>query len=258
MESPPETTKLSFDKEKKEARGYGIATAILAIITFSLSFTHIKILMIIGGFSLLGLVGTGWQFLFHGSTAISMALQGTSRLLFQIFISIATPILFSIYFLKDAQSINLEGLFWFTVNVWLLLPIGIIAYISWLVAKYLDRGHPFRGFLIASTIIFVICFCGQHGIRFGNDEDAYGYNDSDGIEVLNAESKENQVAVAKDNKSQGYKNYFFQSQAEYDRHIEEVEGGFYLFLYIRYVAVSYTAMFLGMCWKRRSIKAAYQ
>ncbi len=258
MESPPETKELSFDEQKKEARIYGILTASCALIT-AFWFIPLKPLKIIAVIAMLGLVGNGWLFLFHGSTVISMLQQGRRRLLFQIFISILTPILFSIYFLKDAQSITLEGInmFIFQSWTWLLFSIGIIAYVSWLVAKYLDRDHPFRGFVIASTTLFVLCFAGQHNIRFGNDDDAYGYSDSSGTDVLDTESKESQAGVAKEKKKQGYPKLRFGSKAEYDKHLELVKKGHYLYMYLLYVSTSYSAMFLGLCWNRRTIKTAY-
>lgn len=257
MLSYPETTKLSFDEQKKNARGYGIAAAICTSITafWFIPFSSLKLIAVL---AMLGLVGTGWKFIFHGSTAFSMTLQGANRKWFQIFISIITPILFSIYFLKDAQSITLEGInvFIFQDWTWLLFSIGLIGYSSWHASEYLDRDHPFRGFLITSTIFFVLCFCGQHGIHFGNDDDAYGYNDVNGIEVLNAEFEEAQTDAGKEKKRQRYPKLRFGSQDEYDRHKEAVEGGLYLFLYIRCVAISYTAMFLGLCWNRRTNKTS--
>jgi len=252
MESPPETTKLSFDEQKKKVRSDGILAAICALITafWFIPFLPFKIIAVIAMF---GLVGNGWLFLFHGSTVISMLLQGRPRLLFQIFISIVTPILFSIYFLKDVQSITVEGInvFIFKGWIWVLPPIGIVGYFSWIASKYLDRNHPFRGFIIASTIIFVICFLSRHGgIYNGSDYDAYGYNEIDSIEVLNDEPKEVQTDDTKEKK--GLRNlYPFGTQEEHDSHKEDVQGGFYLFLYIRCVAISYIAMFLGMCWNNR-------
>ena len=210
MESSPVTTMLSFDEQKKNARGYGIAAAICASIA-AFWFIPLKPLKLIAVIAMLGLVGTGSKFIFHGSTAFSMTLQGAKRKWFQIFISLIIPILFSIYFLKDAQSVTLEGINVFLFQDWIaqLFSIGLIGYFSWIVAKYLDRYHPFRGFIIASTIFFVLCLIVQHGIRIGSDDDAYGY-----------------------------------------RHKEAVEGGLYLFWYIRCVLISYTAMFLGLCWNR--------
>jgi hypothetical protein len=254
MESPPETKELSFDEQKKEARIYGILTATCALIA-AFWFIPLKPLKIIAVIAMLGLAGNGWLFLFHGSTVISMLQQGKRRLLFQIFISILTPIPFSIYFLKDTQSITLEGInvFLFQEWTWSLFSIGFVGYFSWLVAKYLDKDHPFRGFVIASTVFFVICFFSQHGIRFGNDDDAYGYNGSNDIAVLNAELKEAQTDDTKEKKGLGT-YYPFGTQEEYDRHKEEVGGGLYLFIYIRCVVISYAAMFLGICWNRRVIK----
>jgi len=255
MESLPETKELSFDDEKKQARGYGITAAICAFI-FALSFIPHFPLKAIPFLAFFVLVGTGWKFIFHGSTAISMTLQGTKRKWFQIFTSLLVPILFSIYFIKDVQSISIEGVSEYILQTWpwLCFSSGIIAFISWFVAKYLDRTYPFRGFLITSTVFFVLLFCCRHGIPLGNSDDAYGDNESVNTEVLNAtESKDGQADLIKSKKQ----TYLFESQAEYDRHLELVKKGHYLYMYLLYVSTSHTAMFLGLRWKRSAIKTTY-
>jgi len=49
---------------------------------------------------------------------------------------------------------------------------AIVAYLCWSMARELDREHPFRGFLIASAVLFVFCFFGHHGIVPGRDADS--------------------------------------------------------------------------------------
>ncbi len=155
---------LSIEKAKSEGKIFGIASAILLCIVF---FIPVKIIQ---AFALIGLAITGWLFLFHGSTAISISLIGEGRRRFQIAISIVIPALLSLYFIKDATSVSLKGTFVHMFSPWFLIPFGIIAYGSWWSADFLDPDHPFRGFLISCAIIFIICFLGHNGI-YGEYDD---------------------------------------------------------------------------------------
>jgi hypothetical protein len=94
---------LSIEKAKSEAKFFGIASAVLLGIVF---FAPVKIIQ---AFALLGLAVTSWQFLFHGSTAMSMSLVGVARRRFQIAVAVVVPLLLSHYFIKDATSITLQG-----------------------------------------------------------------------------------------------------------------------------------------------------
>lgn len=154
-----EKEELSFKKAQSEARFFGVASVVLLAVVLLVSVPIIK------AFAVLGLVVTGWQFLFQGSTAISLTLEENRRQRFQIVISLAVPAVFSLYFIKDTPTVTLQGVIDHMFSVWFFLSLVIIGYVSWFVADQLDKEHPFRGFLIACTVIFAICFMGYHGIH---------------------------------------------------------------------------------------------
>lgn len=203
------TTGISFAKAKSEARFFGITFAILLGI-----FLFVPI-AIVGAFALLGLVVTGWQFIFHGSTAISIKLQEEARRKFQIFISVAVPALLSFYFIKGVSTVTISGLFGHMFSAWYIIPIGIIAYASWVAASQLNKDHPFRGFLIASAVIFVICYFGHKGY-FSEFDD---YTESSTMFIDKEAAK------------------------------RATETGRYFGQFIVYVFVSYGAMLLRRRWK---------
>lgn len=149
---------LSFERAKSEARFFGIVSAVLLVVALVVPDLLIQV------FAILGLAVTGWQFLFHGSTVVSMKLDGLRRQLFQILIAVAFPLVLSLYFIKDVSTLSFYGLFGHMFSWWFLIPIAIIGYISWAGADQLDEMHPFRGFLIASGVLFAICFMGHLGI----------------------------------------------------------------------------------------------
>jgi hypothetical protein len=155
---------LSIEKAKSEAKFFGIASAVLLGILF---FVPVKIIQ---AFALLGLAATSWQFLFHGATSLSMSLVGVARRRFQITVAVVVPLLLSLYFIKDVTSISLQGVMGYMFSPWFLIPLGIIAYVSWVAADQLNPDHPFRGFLIACAVIFVICFMGHNGIYSEYDD----------------------------------------------------------------------------------------
>jgi len=113
---------------------------------------------------------TAWQFVLHGSTAVSICLNGRKRTLFQISMAVAFPLALSMYFLRVVPSFAVGELVGQLVSPQYLLPTAIIGYASWFMAEQLDREHPFRGFLMASAAIFVICLLGYHGIQIASDE----------------------------------------------------------------------------------------
>lgn len=140
------------------ARFFGIASAALLLLALVVPNRLIQSL------SLLGLVATGAQFVFHGSTAISMILRGSARRLFQIGISLIVPSFLSLYFLNGAAPLTIEKLFENMFGIWQFISLGIIWYVSWAFADQINIEHPFRGCLIAAAILFVVCFMGYNGI----------------------------------------------------------------------------------------------
>jgi hypothetical protein len=57
---------------------------------------------------------------------------------------------------------------------WLLVPLGIIAWVSWSAGGQLDVENPFRGFLIASAIFGVVCWLWSMGMTVESDYDGEG------------------------------------------------------------------------------------
>ncbi len=195
------STRLSIERARNEAKDYGKASAVLAVVA-------LVPITIVQAFALLGLTVTGWLFLFQGSTAISISLAGVARRRFQIAVVVVVPLLMSLYFLEDATAISPQSAVGHMVSPWSLLPIAVIACASWITADQLDRDHPFRGFLVACSILFIICYMGHNGIHSEHDD----YTDSSYTSI----DKEAAAQAA--------------------------ESGRYLGQYLVYVVVSYAAM----------------
>ena len=119
----------------------------------------------------LGLIPAVWVCIYGGSTAIACALTGELRRWFQVGISILVPAVMSLYFFKDMAVVTYEGAIGQNFNVSTFVVLGIIGYVSWSLANLLDKGLPFRGFLIACTVLFVPSFMGHNGIGFMDDYD---------------------------------------------------------------------------------------
>src|SRR5215475_4647727 len=98
-----EKEELSFEKAQSEARFFGVASVVILAIVLLVPVPIIK------AFAVLGLAVTGLQFLFQCSTAISLMLEENRRQQFQIVISLAVPAVFSLYFIKDAPTVTLQG-----------------------------------------------------------------------------------------------------------------------------------------------------
>lgn len=118
----------------------------------------------------IGLAVTGWNLIMLVSQAISISLQGGQRRLFQIAVSIAFPILLSMYFIRDVPVITLEGVARPMLTVWFFFPLVLIGWVSWAFADQLDIEHPYFGFVMATTVLFVICFLGQNGAYVEQNE----------------------------------------------------------------------------------------
>lgn len=167
-------------------------------------------IMVVRLYASLFLFITFWLFIFHGATIVSLHLGGTRRTCFQIAVSLAFPMVLSLYFIHDVSMLSLKNAAETINSAWLLIPVAFIGYMSWVGADQLNRDHPFRGFLIASTIVFFICYFGHHGIYYEGDPER---------------------------------------GARFIIYYKEVSGisaqsGGYFILYLMYVAVSYGAMLL--------------
>jgi hypothetical protein len=211
MSAATENSKgLSFAAARSEAQFFGIASAILLVLILVVPIKIVK------AFALLGIAVTGWQLLFHGSTALSITLNGEARRRFQVGVCLIVPAILSLYFIKNATSVSLEGLLGHMLSAWYIVPLVIIGYVSWAATDYLDQEHPFRGFLVSVAVLFVICFMGHNGIYSEYDDWTQG------------------------------RSTFIDKEAAR----RAAETGRYFGQFLVYVAVSYLAMFLKLC-KRR-------
>jgi hypothetical protein len=111
-------TGLSIEKVKSDAKFFGILSAVLLGIVL---FVPVRLMH---AFALLGLVATGWQFLFYGSTAISMSLVGVAQSRFQIAVAVVVPLWLSLYFIKDSTSVTLQGVVGHMFSPWFLILLG--------------------------------------------------------------------------------------------------------------------------------------
>jgi hypothetical protein len=57
-----------------------------------------------------------------------------------------------------------------------VIPLGILGYLGWHGGTVLDRAHPFRGFLIVATALFVLCYMWTMGMSSSPDEFGEGSN----------------------------------------------------------------------------------
>jgi hypothetical protein len=112
----------------------------------------------------LGVVIAGAHFVLHGSTALSLSLSGAARRLFQITVAILVPFSLSVLLIPDTEMIARAPLWHLLSDVWILVPLAIIAFISWIFGAELDAEHPFRGFIAAAGVLFILCYFGYHGM----------------------------------------------------------------------------------------------
>jgi hypothetical protein len=108
---------------------------------------------------------------------VSMSLKRPLRTQYQVAISLAVPIAFTLVLASRADAVLLETLL-SRLTPWLLIPTAIIGGICWSVSDQLDQEHPFRGFLITSAMLFALCFMFSMGFTIESDGDeSYSYLD---------------------------------------------------------------------------------
>jgi predicted Na+-dependent transporter len=171
---------MDYKEHLELARFDGIVLAICMTIIAVVSNKFILALTIIGA----AIIGA--RFFFYASTAISIKLEGKTRTVFQIIISLVGPAILSLYFIKDAPELTLSGMIKPLLNWWTFFPLAIIAYASWAAEMVLDREYPFRGFLIGAAIIFAILFLKYNGVVLSSD-DRYG-DDGAGFDSVAAKN----------------------------------------------------------------------
>jgi hypothetical protein len=157
-------TGLVFGQQQAEARRFGIASGVL------LPIVLLSPWRVVTALALIALAVSVWKLVFHGATAVSMSLTAPRRNLFQVGVAVAFPLMLSWYFVRSTPTLTVSGVIGHMASAWFLLPIVLIAWVSWVGANQLDQEHPFRGFLIAATALFVICYFGYHGIHSEFDD----------------------------------------------------------------------------------------
>ena len=168
-------------------------------------------LIVLRGFAFVALIPVAWLCLFWSSTTIASALRYKTRRLFQIGISVIVPAALSIYFIKDTATVTFEGTVNHMFSVSFILVLVFIGYISWAAGDGLDKHLPFRGFLIACTVMFILCYMGHKGF--------FAIDDYDGSSTFAIDKKAAENAI---------------------------ESGRYFGQFLVYVAVSYAAMLLKL------------
>jgi hypothetical protein len=155
---------LSIEKARSEARFFAIASVVLLLVVIVVPSRSWAALV-----SLL-LAITVWLLLFHATTWVSLHLQGGQRKAFQVAVALVVPVALSLYFILRTPELSPARMLEPMLNAWFLLPVAVIGYASWFGADQLDNDHPFRGFLIAAAVLFIICLLGYYGIHSEYDE----------------------------------------------------------------------------------------
>ncbi len=128
---------------------------------------------IIGGFAILGLVVNGVLFLYNLATLVSVKLEGHNRTCFQVAVSFIVPTAFTFILASRVDAIPLETLSQM-LTPWLLLPLVVFGSTGWFVGTHVDWNHPFRHFVIAATILFLLCWMWTMGMTPVPDPDGEG------------------------------------------------------------------------------------
>jgi len=150
---------LSIDKARSETRISAVASTVLLLIVIAVPSRGMAILISFP------LIITVWLLLFHGTTWVSLRLQGSQRRAFQVAVALVVPVALSLYFISDTPELIPARMLEPMLSAWFLLPVAILGYISWSAADQLDPELPFRGFLIAAAVLFIICLKGYYGIH---------------------------------------------------------------------------------------------
>lgn len=167
-----------FKPDSGGIRELGILTAIgLGAFVFGVYVLSGPVSPIVGGLAILLLIGAGSQFFFQVANFVSMSLKRPQRTLYQVAISLAVPIAFTLALASRADAVPPETLVKM-LTPWRLIPTAIIGWICWYAGERLDQEHPFRGFLITSAVLFALSFMYSMGFRIESDgEESYSYLD---------------------------------------------------------------------------------
>lgn len=134
-------------------------------------------LVIVEALSILGVAVGFFRSAFHYSTIFAASLQPKSNRIFQVGISVLFPLLYSLLFFREGVP-DWEVIVT-NFNLFLLIVAGLIFYFSYGGGDILNKKFPFRGFIIVSTVIFLVLYLGMHGAFDGGSgdiEDLYRFD----------------------------------------------------------------------------------
>jgi hypothetical protein len=151
-----------------KATGIAAVAAVLVLVVASYLLPQ-RAGVMVGGPALLVAVVAGAQSVFQTATLASQALQGQRRRQFQVWVSLGAPVLFSLFLVSRVDAVPVETLQGI-LTPWLVVPLGIIATVSWYAGGALDREDPFRGFVIAATVLAVLCWFWTAGMTSGDSD----------------------------------------------------------------------------------------
>lgn len=172
--STPDSSSDSLKPDPGWVRYLGALTALgLGVLLFASYVLPSRAAGIVSGLALFFVIVAGGQFLFHVATLVSKRLAGQRRMWFQVVVALAAPVAFTLVLAGRADVIPMETL-WKMLTVRILIPLGIIAWACWFAGGQLNREHPFRGFLIAATILGVACLFWSAGMVSESDYDGEG------------------------------------------------------------------------------------
>jgi hypothetical protein len=193
---------------KNQVIGFGTISMVLTLVILFFPNTFP------GAIARIGLVMPGWFFLLLSTDFVTSKLDGLPKTLFQIAVAVGFPSILSLYFLADTTS--MEYVFSNIMRLSILLPLAIIAYISWIGADQLNRETPVTGFLFVAGMLFVTCFFFHNGVVVEHDDDLSDDGSSSSFRLDPEQAPRNRAS------------------------------GEYFGLYAVYVGVSYAAMLLKM------------
>jgi hypothetical protein len=163
---------LGFTRSDAKATGIMALAGILVILLAGYLLPP-RPAAIVGALALFVVVVTGAHCVFQSATLVSHALQGQQRRRFQVVVSLIAPALVSVSLVSRVDAVPVDTL-WGILTPWLILPLAIIATVSWYASGVLDREHPFRGFVITATIFGVLCWFWTMGMTGGDTHDEEG------------------------------------------------------------------------------------
>lgn len=172
------TTKINPAVERKNSIFFGKVLLALLILCIIIPRPW-------ASFAELGAVIFGWRAYLHFTTVLSFGLQGKSRTSWQIG-AVALPALAAaLLFVRADASFDPAATFLSVMNGSHWMMAALLGGICLAASKQLDDDQPFRGYLIAATFCFVVCWAGYKGYSPPSDDDSFGSDAEDESPVVN-------------------------------------------------------------------------